>query len=140
MAESETEPAVEARRVVGLTIGEAARRLGLSVHTLRYYEGAGLLAGIGRRANGHRRYGDGDLHFLNILRCLRMTGMPIGEVRRFSALVQAGEATVGERLAMMREHRTAIEAQREILDRAAMLVDEKISHYQEMAEQGENAS
>jgi DNA-binding transcriptional MerR regulator len=40
-----------------MTIAEAARRSGLSAHTLRYYERIGLIHPVERGANGHRRYG-----------------------------------------------------------------------------------
>ena len=116
----------------GHTIGEASERLGVSVHTLRYYETAGLLTGIGRRANGHRSYTDDDLRYLDLLRCLRLTGLPIVDVRRFSAMVRKGQDSIPERLALLDRHRRAIEGQRLLLDRAAALVDDKLARYREM--------
>lgn len=44
-----------------LTISDAARVSGVSAHTLRYYERAGLLDPIDRAASGHRRYAEEDL-------------------------------------------------------------------------------
>ena len=35
---------------VGLTVGEAAAKVGLSVHTLRWYEQEGLVSPVGRDA------------------------------------------------------------------------------------------
>lgn len=118
----------------GHTIGEASKRLGVSVHTLRYYETAGLLTGIGRRANGHRSYTDDDLRYLDLLRCLRLTGLPIVDVRRFSCMVRKGQDTVPERLALLDRHRQVIEDQRLLLDRAAALVDEKLARYRDMTQ------
>ena len=41
----------------GFTVQETAERTGLSEHTLRYYERAGLLAAVRRDgSSGHRRY------------------------------------------------------------------------------------
>jgi predicted site-specific integrase-resolvase len=41
-----------------LTISDAARATGVSAHTLRYYERAGLLDPVDRAASGHRCYAE----------------------------------------------------------------------------------
>ena len=67
-----------------LTIAEATEVSGLTAHTLRYYERAGLLEP--RRAeNGHRRFTDDDLQRVHFVQKLRATGMPIRDVRRYFA-------------------------------------------------------
>ena len=60
-----------------MTISEAAEASGLTAHTLRYYERAGLLDPVGREAGGRRRYSDRDLSRIAFLTKLRATGMPI---------------------------------------------------------------
>ncbi|TQS23694.1 MerR family DNA-binding transcriptional regulator [Microbispora hainanensis] len=63
----------------GLSIAEAARRTGLSVHTLRYYERAGLVVTpVGRTTGGPRRYHGVDLKWIVICTKMRATGMPYG--------------------------------------------------------------
>ena len=44
-----------------LTISEAAEASGVSAHTLRYYERAGLVEPVSRAASGHRRYASSDM-------------------------------------------------------------------------------
>lgn len=44
-----------------LSIREVAARVGLTGHTLRYYERIGLMDAIARDAIGHRRYTERDL-------------------------------------------------------------------------------
>jgi DNA-binding transcriptional MerR regulator len=39
-----------------LTISDAAAKSGISAHTLRYWERAGLLQPVTRNGSGHRRY------------------------------------------------------------------------------------
>ena len=59
----------------GLTVQETAERTGLSEHTLRYYERAGLLRGVRRDdSSGHRRYSPEDVARISTLACLRATG------------------------------------------------------------------
>ena len=82
---------------MSLTIAEAAARTGLTAHTLRYYERDGLmLRDVDRSATGHRRYEDQDLQWIQLLTCLRGTGMPISDVRRYAALVRDGGGNEAE--------------------------------------------
>jgi len=88
----------------GLSIAEAARRTGVSVHTLRYYERAGLVVtSIDRTAGGRRRYHKLDLDWIVVCTKLRATGMPIRSIRRYAELVAAGTGNEKERLALMEE-------------------------------------
>lgn len=94
---------------VGYSIAEAAEMLGLTTHTLRYYERDGLmLAPVARAASGHRRFTDGDLQWITLVTRLRATGMPIRDVRRYAELVRAGDGNEDERLALLRAHRQAV--------------------------------
>ncbi len=70
--------------------GEVAEKTGFSIDTLRYYERIGLLAHIGRTANGRRAFTDDDVAWLGTLRCLRDTGMPIARMQRYARLTPGG--------------------------------------------------
>ena len=67
-----------------LSPSQAAEQSGFSLDTLRYYERIGLLDDIDRAPSGHRRFGDDDMEWLGVLRCLRETGMPIAQMRRYA--------------------------------------------------------
>src|SRR5207244_8415156 len=95
-------------RSVGLTVGEAAAEVGLSVHTLRWYEQQGLVSPVGRDAAGRRRYQAGDLDWLQLLTCLRGTGMPVREMRRYAELARTGPTTIAQRLRLFEEHRERV--------------------------------
>jgi len=84
--------------------GQTAQRSGFSLDTLRYYERIGLLDRVERTSSGHRRFGEDDLEWLEVLRCLRDTGMPIARMRRYAELARGGEATFAERLGLLTEH------------------------------------
>ncbi len=114
-----------------LSIAEAARASGLSAHTLRYYERTGLLEPVTRNGSGYRRYREGDLERISFLAKLRATGMPIREVRRYAELMNAGEATNEERLALLEAHRDAVLAGLEATARNLELVEWKIGVYKE---------
>lgn len=89
--------------------GEVAERSGFSLDTLRYYERIGLLDRVERTSNGHRRFDQGDLDWLSVLRCLRETGMPIAEMRRYAESARVGDATLTERMMLLVEHEARVE-------------------------------
>lgn len=110
-----------------LTIQQAARATGLSIHTLRYYERIDLLDPVTRAANGHRRYSRQDVERIIFLNTLRLTGMSLDQIRAYSALVRRGEAGVEARIAMLREYRKTVAAQIEDLSRMLTVIDYKVS-------------
>jgi MerR family mercuric resistance operon transcriptional regulator len=62
-------------------ISEAARRSGVNVETIRYYERIGILAGPPRTAGGHRVYDHEDVRRFAFVRHAREAGFPLAEVR-----------------------------------------------------------
>jgi DNA-binding transcriptional MerR regulator len=87
-----------------MNIREFAEQTGLTAHTLRYYERAGLMGDVGRDENGHRVYGPHDLQWVAFLHHLRETGMSIREMERYCALRAQGDATMAARLALLERH------------------------------------
>jgi DNA-binding transcriptional MerR regulator len=122
----------------GLSIAEAARRTGVSVHTLRYYERAGLVvAPVGRTAAGRRRYRQLDLDWITICTRLRATGMPIKAIRRYAELVAAGSGNESDRLALLETHRSDVVAQLAELEESLKLIDRKIDVYRDRLAAGD---
>lgn len=114
----------------GLSIAEAARRTGVSAHTLRYYERAGLVVTpVGRTAGGRRRYHRLDLEWITICTRLRATGMPIKTIRRYAQLVSAGRGNEQERLALLEAHRAEVAARLAEIQDNLELIDHKIDVY-----------
>ncbi|NUW35823.1 MerR family transcriptional regulator [Nonomuraea sp. SMC257] len=114
----------------GLSIAEAARRTGVSVHTLRYYERAGLVVTpVDRTAGGRRRYRQLDLDWIKVCTKLRATGMPIKAIRRYAELVAAGRGNEEDRLALLEAHRADVIARLAGLQENLTLIDRKIGVY-----------
>jgi len=126
----EVKPPAHSGPQAGLSIAEAARRTGVSVHTLRYYERAGLVVTtVGRTAGGRRRYHQLDLDWIVICTRLRATGMPIKTIRRYAELVSAGPGNEQERLALLEAHRAAVTARLTQTRENLRLIDHKIDVY-----------
>jgi DNA-binding transcriptional MerR regulator len=110
-------------------IAEVAARTGLTAHTLRYYERAGLIEPPPREWNGHRRYTESDLGMITILTKLRATGMPIEGMRRYAALCRQGPGNEAERRALLLEHREQVLSRLDQLQADLAVVDRKIEMY-----------
>jgi len=122
----------------GLSIAEAARRTGVSVHTLRYYERAGLVVTpVDRTHSGRRRYQDEDLKWISICTKLRATGMPIKGIRRYAQLVSAGPGNEQERLALLEAHRADVTAKLAEVQESLKLIDHKIDVYRGRLDAGD---
>ena len=117
-----------------MTIQEFANLTGLTVHTLRYYEQIGLLGPVPRTAAGHRHYGRLELDWVNFIKRLKATEMPLRDILRYAELRQQGEGTLLERQALLAEHAEHAErlAQR-LREQQGHLtaLQEKISFYQQ---------
>lgn len=122
-------------REEGLTIHEVAARVGLTAHTLRYYERVGLIQPIGRAKNGHRRYSASDAAWIDFLHCIRSTNMPIREMQRYAELRELGDHTSLDRRRILEEHQKVIAMEIENLKAAYKLLDHKIANYKRIEEQ-----
>lgn len=112
-----------------LTVSEVARRIGLSTHTLRWYERIGLLDQVERDTSGHRRYTKPDVEWLLLLIRLRATGMPVRDMQRYAELVRAGQHTEKERRELLEAHRERVASHIAELQRHLAVIDHKVSVY-----------
>jgi len=113
-----------------LSISEVAEATGLTTHTLRYYERAGLmLHEVDRASSQHRRYSAADVGWLVFLTRLRSTAMPIARMREYVQLVRRGDDTTLERRDLLLEHRIAVVAQVETMTQSLAHIDFKIANY-----------
>jgi MerR family transcriptional regulator, copper efflux regulator len=69
-----------------LGIGQLAKRGGVGIDTVRYYERNGLLAPRARLASGYRRYGHTELARLRFIRRAQVLGFTLKEIKELLAL------------------------------------------------------
>ena len=112
-----------------LSPAEMAEACDVTVDTLRYYEKEGLLDVIERTAGGQRRYTSHDVAWVQLLRCLRVTALPIREMRRFAELMRIGDDAIPQRVELLEEHRRSVVEQMDELQAALARIDEKLAHY-----------
>ena len=74
-----------------ISVGEMARRSGVPVSTIHYYEAEGLIESWRTPAN-HRRYDRRELRRVAIARIAQTVGIPLAEVKRMLDTVPRGKA------------------------------------------------
>lgn len=110
----------------------AAKHTGVSPHTLRYYERIGLVGPIARDAGGRRRYTDGDLGWVELLRRLRATGMSIQQMTEYAELQRGSDPTGEKRRDLLAAHERQLVAHIAELREHLGVVRHKISNYQQL--------
>ncbi|ADF40314.1 MerR family transcriptional regulator [Priestia megaterium] len=113
-------------------IKEAAAKVGLPTHTLRYYEQQGLLPFIKRDENGNRIFSESDIEWLEFIICLRKTDIALLELRKIVELTQEGDDTIGLRKRIFEKHREKMMEKQRELDAAFRKVETKIDYYDKL--------
>ncbi|MCZ8520933.1 MULTISPECIES: MerR family transcriptional regulator [Paenibacillus] len=114
---------------MGLSIKEAAQQAGLMPHTLRFYEQEGLLPNVRRDDHGNRIFEPHDMGWLELITCLRATGMPVSEIKRMVELTREGDGTIPERKRILAQHRSAMLEKMNELQHATRKIDDKMQWY-----------
>ncbi len=112
-----------------MKIGELAKRSGLSAHTIRDYERIGLLPYADRDRSSRRDYDASILVWIEFLRRLKTTGMPIRDMLRYAALRERGAGTEAERRELLEQHRARVRAHVAELQACLLVLDAKIAGY-----------
>jgi Cu(I)-responsive transcriptional regulator len=85
-------------------IGTLAKRAGVSIDTVRYYERGGLLSPKTRLASGYRRYSELEVARLRFIRRAQALGFTLKEVRELLALSKQRDVARVKRTAQEKLH------------------------------------
>lgn len=118
------------------TIAKAAEKSGLTAHTLRYYDKEGLLPFINRAPCGIRRFKEEDIEWLNVITCLKDTGMPVKEIKKYIDLCLLGDSSIEARLDMIKAQKQKVEEQIGLLKKHQKKIDYKLWYYQTAKDAG----
>ena len=118
------------------TIGEMAKRLNVAPSTLRYYDKEGMLPFIERSSGGIRMFQEKDMSWLQIIECLKKTGMPIKDIKEFVDLCIEGDGTIDRRLEIITKQKKAVERQIEETQKMLDMLNYKCWYYETTKEAG----
>lgn len=123
----------------GLSVAEMADITGVTAHTLRYYERAGLIHPITRTVGNQRRYQPDDVDWVRFLVRLRETGMPIAQVRDYATLRTQGGSTLPAQVHLLTEHHEALRQRIKRLRDHERALAATIEDHQQMTDQADGA-
>jgi DNA-binding transcriptional MerR regulator len=115
------------------SIGEFSKLTNLGIHTLRYYEHENLITPK-RNSSNRRCYSDKDLAWIEFIKRLKDTRMPIKDIQRYAELRAEGDLTLNERMEMLTVHRESLNEQIKVLQEHMAKLDDKIDFYRQEIE------
>jgi len=92
-----------------LTIGAVAKRTGLKIPTIRFYEAEGLLPAPARTGSGRRLYADAEVRRLSFIRHARSLGFELDDIRSLLDLADDPHRPCAEADRIARAHLAAVE-------------------------------
>ncbi|MGN0468436.1 MAG: MerR family transcriptional regulator [Acutalibacteraceae bacterium] len=121
------------------TVGEMAKRLSVQPSTLRYYDKMGLLPFVERSSGGIRMFKDSDYEWLQIIGCLKKTGMQLTDIKHFIEMAMQGDKTIDERLNLIIKQKQAVKEQIDELNETMKVLEFKQWYYETAKQAGTTA-
>ena len=78
-------------------IGDVAKKMNINTSAIRFYDKKGLLPFIERDEAGRRKFKQQDMNFLEVIDCLKKSGVPVKDIAHFVRLCMEGDETLRER-------------------------------------------
>lgn len=107
------------------SISQMAELFGVKPHTLRFYEKEGILTPM-RTKSGVRTYSEESKAQMELTMCLKSTGMPLKDIKRYFDLVKDGDGTLEQRLEIFTTHRQHVLEEIETLQKHLCKIEYKI--------------
>ncbi|AIQ68080.1 MerR family transcriptional regulator [Paenibacillus graminis] len=120
------------------TINEVANSTGLSPHTVRFYAKKELFPNITRNHQNVRLFSSKDVEYVEIVKALRLTGMSLGNIKRYIDLCEQGSDTVEERYNIIRDQQLLAEDYLQEVTQQIMLLRKKVNYYKQAINEGED--
>ncbi|MEK8128752.1 MerR family transcriptional regulator [Paenibacillus filicis] len=111
------------------TIKDVSEKFNLAPHTLRYYEKEGLLPPVHRLENGRRLYNETDLLRIQMICCMRATGMSVDAIRHYNDLNLLGDETLPERRQIIVNQKENVEQHIQEYNKLLELLKQKLDYY-----------
>jgi DNA-binding transcriptional MerR regulator len=90
-------------------IGDIASIMHVPTSTIRYYDKQGLLPFAKRDLNGRRIFNENDLNYIEVIDCLKQSGIPIKDISHFMTWCLDGDSTLSQRFDFIEEHEAILE-------------------------------
>lgn len=110
-----------------MTISEFTAQTGVTESTLRYYEKIGVLPAVPRDAGGKRAYSEDYFENVQLVQCLKASGMPLAWIRDYISLTAQGERTLDARRTILLATRQMVMKKLAAFKNAVQLLDGQLA-------------
>ncbi|MGM0472214.1 MAG: MerR family transcriptional regulator [Bacillota bacterium] len=114
------------------TVKEVAEMMDMSPHTLRYYDDQDLFPYVSRDENNVRQFSESDLEWVNLIKCLKETGMPLAEINRYVELCREGDSTIEERYRIILKQKKKAEEEVAAMQKRVERLNVKQEYYKRL--------
>ena len=118
-----------------MTITQVSQKYGLSQDTLRYYERIGIIPPVPRNKSGIRDYDEVSCSWIELMKCMRSSGVQIEALIEYVSLFQQGDATLDARKALLIDQRDQLLERMEQMEQMQQSLDrlnQKIQNYEQV--------
>ncbi len=117
-------------------MSDISQKYNVSQDTIRYYDKAGLMPFIKRDAGGRRQFNDNDLGYIEVINCLKKSGISIKEIAKFMNWCMEGDNTLPQRYDFMIQQEKILENKIHELETQLAFLRWKKWYYQHANEAG----
>lgn len=112
------------------SIGEISKQFNLPISTIRYYDKEGLLLNIKRDSNGIRKFDETDIRAIQVIECLKKSGMQLKDIKVFMKWCDTGDSSLENRKEMFYKRKEDVENQMKELQKVLDFVNYKCWYYE----------
>jgi len=117
-----------------MTIKEAAKKTGISIDNLRYYERIGLVPQVPRTQSGIRNYDEMAIHWIEFAMRFKKAGVSLEAIREYIQLALHGESTKEARREILLETKAGVEKKLHDIHATLDVINYKVDTYDKKCE------
>lgn len=114
---------------MNLTVKQLSDKFNVSVHTIRFYDDQGLFPNVKRDPHGTRIFTEAHIEWINLVLCLRNTGMSIADIKHFVELCKVGDSTNLERYNIIIKQKKKAEEDLKEMHKRLEVLNHKENYY-----------
>lgn len=113
-------------------LNDLEKKFNISSATIRYYDDQGLMPFLKRDENNYRYLNETDLSWVEVVVCLKKTGMSIKHIKTYLDLCFEGASTIEKRHLMIIEQQIIVQSKIAELQSELVFLKYKEEHYQKL--------
>lgn len=114
------------------TVKQLSNKCNISVHTIRFYDDQGLFPNVMRDSHGTRLFTEENMDWVNLVLCLRNTGMSISDTKHFVELCKKGDCSIPERYQIILDQKKKAEEDLMEMQKRLAVLSHKENYYKSM--------